>query len=239
MLLEIAHRELHIELVDVLFRDLFQSEEDRFQRGQIGDLFYLPFQPLQLIKRIQVVRAHDVILHVYETFEKLAGSGRVTIALDGTPLTVSTGGVARYTLELARALAGEFPEDQYWLLSDQILPQLASLPANLHMGSPPKTLPERRWWLFGLDREMSRRGIDLFHGTDFSVPYLQRRPSVMTLHDLSPWAQREPGRDWQPDAVRVRRRTPVLLRLGLARMVITPSQAVRREAIGRFGLSPD
>jgi glycosyltransferase involved in cell wall biosynthesis len=235
MLLEIAHRKLHIELVDVLFRDLFQSEEDRFQRGQIGDLFYLPFQPLQLIERIQVVRAHDVILHVYETFEKLAGSGRVTIALDGTPLTVSTGGVARYTLELARALAGEFPEDQYWLLSDQILPRLASLPANLHMGSPPKTLPERRWWLFGLDREMSRRGVDLFHGTDFSVPYLPRRPSVMTVHDLSPWTHA----DLQPDAVRVRRRTPALLRLGLASMVITPTEAVRREAIERFRLRPE
>ncbi len=32
-----------------------------------------------------------------------------------------------------------------------------------------------------------RRRIELFHGTDFSVPYLPLRPSVMTLHDLSPW----------------------------------------------------
>ncbi len=164
----------------------------------------------------------------------------MTIALDGTPLIVSTGGVARYTLELARALAAEFPEDAYWLLSDQPLPPPASFPANLHIGSAPQTFAERKWWLFGLDREMSRRGVDLFHGTDFSVPYLPRLPSVMTVHDLSPWAHREPGReDWQPDAVRVRRRTPVLLRLGLARMVITPSEAVRREAIGRFGLRPD
>jgi glycosyltransferase involved in cell wall biosynthesis len=159
----------------------------------------------------------------------------VTIALDGTPLTVSTGGVARYTLELARALAVEFPEDQYWLLSDQILPQLASLPPNLHIGSSPKTPAERKWWLFGLGREMSRRGVNLFHGTDFSVPYLPRRPSVMTIHDLSPWTHA----DLQPDAERVRRRTPVLLRLGLASMVITPSEAVRREAITRFHLRPD
>ncbi len=159
----------------------------------------------------------------------------MTIAIDGTPLTISTGGVARYTLELARALAAEFPEDQYWLLSDQILPQPVSFPTNLHMGSAPKSFAERKWWLFGLSREMSRRGVDLFHGTDFSVPYLPRRPSVMTLHDLSPWSREH----WQADAVRVRRRTPALLRLGLASMVITPSEAVRREAIDRFRLRPE
>lgn len=148
-------------------------------------------------------------------------------------MTISTGGVARYTLELAHALANEFPNDQYWLLSDQIQPAPVSFPPNLHSGSGPPSLLTRRWWLFGLDREMSRRRADLFHGTDFSVPYFNRRPSVMTLHDLSPWTFGDPG------AQRVRRRTPILLRLGLATMVITPSEAVRREAIARFRLAPD
>jgi alpha-1,3-rhamnosyl/mannosyltransferase len=73
----------------------------------------------------------------------------------------------------------------------------------------------------------------LFHGTDFSVPYVARRPAVMTLHDLSPWMDRA----WQPDA-RVRRRTPRLLRWGLAHRVITPTEAVRVAAIERFGLPP-
>jgi glycosyltransferase involved in cell wall biosynthesis len=163
----------------------------------------------------------------------------LTIALDATPLTVSTGGVARYTLELARALAAEFPQDQYWLLSDQAFSPPFPLPPNLHAGSPPPNLLARRWWLVGLDREMSRLQVDVFHGTDFSVPYLNRRPSVMTLHDLSPWTTQ----DWilkdAPGARRVRYRTPILLRLGLAAMVITPSQAVRREAIHRFRLLPD
>ncbi len=162
----------------------------------------------------------------------------MTIALDATPLTISTGGVPRYTLELARALAAEFPQDQYWLLSDQAFSLPSSLPPNLHTGSPPPDLLGRRWWLAGLDREMSRRQVDLFHGTDFSVPYLNRRPSVMTLHDLSPWVIQE-GTHADPGARRVRRRTPILLRLGLAAMVITPSQAVRREAIDRFRLLPD
>ncbi|HEX5432312.1 MAG TPA: glycosyltransferase family 1 protein [Bryobacteraceae bacterium] len=157
------------------------------------------------------------------------------IALDATPLSLSTGGVARYTLELARALAQEFEHDRFWLLSDQPFPDPVPNLSNLHRGSGPRTLAARKWWLWGLEQEMSRRGVELFHGTDFSVPYLARRPSVMTLHDMSPWLDPQ----WQPEASRVRRRTPLLLRLGLASMVITPSQAVRRAAIERFRLNPD
>ncbi len=82
---------------------------------------------------------------------------------------------------------------------------------------------------------MRRRRVELFHGTDYSVPYVALRPSVMTLHDLSPWL--DPI--WQPGASRVRRRTPRLLRMGLATMVITPTETVRRAAIERFRLSPD
>jgi len=158
----------------------------------------------------------------------------VTIALDATPLTVSTGGVGRYTLELARALASEYPEDQYWLLSDQPF-RVAGGPANLHLGEGPRNPAERKWWAWGLNREMARRGVELFHGTDYSVPYVPLRPSVMTLHDLSPWLDPK----WQPEASRVRRRTPRLLRMGLATMVITPTETLRRGAIERFRLAPD
>ncbi|MBZ5603044.1 MAG: glycosyltransferase family 4 protein [Acidobacteriia bacterium] len=159
----------------------------------------------------------------------------MTIALDATPLTVSTGGVARYTLELARALARRFPNDDHWLLSDQKFDMPPDAPHNLRRGDPPRNRVEKKWWLWGLQQEMMRRRIDLFHGTDFSVPYLPSRPSVMTVHDLSPWLDRR----WQPHAGRIRRRTALLLRTGLATMVITPSEAVRRAAIDRFKLSPD
>ena len=153
-------------------------------------------------------------------------------ALDATPLIVPTGGVTRYTWELARALAAEYGEDQYWLLSDQQFTMPVPISANLHKGDGPRTVAERRWWLWGLNREMMRRGVEVFHGTDFSVPYITRRPSVMTVHDLSPWLLRDASS-------RVRRRVPFLLRARIPTMIITPSDAVRRAAISRFGLDSE
>jgi glycosyltransferase involved in cell wall biosynthesis len=157
------------------------------------------------------------------------------IALDATPLTVPSGGVRRYTEELSRALAENFPADEFWLLSDQRFDLPAPLFANLKVGYGPRNMLGRRWWLWGLQAEISRLGINVFHGTDFSVPYLPVRPSVMTLHDLSPWMDS----GWHIESDRVRKRTPMLLRLGLATMIITPSEAVRRQAIERFRLQGD
>ncbi len=157
------------------------------------------------------------------------------VALDATPLTVLTGGVRRYTAELARALAENFSADDFWLLSDQHFDNPAAEFRNLRCGRGPRNAAERRWWLYGLPRELSRLRIDVFHGTDFAAPYLPLRPSVMTVHDLSPWL--DPC--WHFSANRIRKRTPLLLRLGLATMVITPSEAVRRAAIERFHLRPE
>jgi len=156
----------------------------------------------------------------------------VIAALDATPLTVPTGGVMRYTLELSRALAANYAEDEYWLLSDQRFQMPALSATNLHKGDGPRTAAEKRWWLWGLEREMMRRKVEVFHGTDFSVPYIPRRASVMTLHDLSPWLFSDGSR-------RVRRRVPVLLRARIPTMMITPSEAVRSAAIARFGLDQE
>src|SRR5579863_3584376 len=157
------------------------------------------------------------------------------IALDATPLTVPSGGVRRYTEELSRALAENFPTDEFWLVSDQAFNLPNGRLPNLKSGRCPGNLLQRRWWLWGLQRETSRLHIDIFHGTDFAVPYLPVCASVMTLHDLSPWM--DPA--WHSESNRVRTRTPILLRLGLATVVITPSEAVRKQAIERFRLLPE
>ncbi len=157
------------------------------------------------------------------------------VALDATPLSLSSGGLRRYTEELAGALAREYPEDVFTLLSDQAFTAPAPHLGNLRAGTLPHTRVERKWWLLGASLAMRRVHAQVFHGTNFEVPYLNARPSVLTLHDLSPW--RNPG--WHEDAERVRRRAPWLLRLGIATMCVTPTEAIRREAIEHFGLAPE
>jgi glycosyltransferase involved in cell wall biosynthesis len=144
----------------------------------------------------------------------------VIVALDATPLTVSSGGIRRYTEELSRALRTNFVRDEFHLISDQL---------------QPLSVVDRRWWTIGVQRAMLRLRCDVFHGTDFSVPYLPLRPSVLTLHDLSPWKNSE----WHHAADRVRVRTPYLIRLGVATMIVTGTQAIRSEAIKHFHVSPE
>ena len=157
------------------------------------------------------------------------------VAIEAASLGLSSGGLARYTAELSLALARCFPDDEFFLISDQPFRMPPGSPSNLKRGGGPRNAMERRWWLWGMAREMSRLGADLVHGPDFAVPYIPRRPSVLTLHDLSPWMDAA----WRPAAERVRRRTPVLLELGIATMIVTPGEAVRKQAIERFRLRPE
>ncbi len=161
------------------------------------------------------------------------------IALDATPLTLSSGGLTRYVTELSTALAREYPQDTWILLSDQLFPMPNRAPANLVRGRRPHSSADRRWWLWGVRNAIHSTGAQLFHGTNFEVPYLPGVPSVLTLHDLSPW--RDPA--WHPDvqenAGRVRRRTPWLVRFGRANIILTVSEAMRREIISHFGVKPE
>jgi glycosyltransferase involved in cell wall biosynthesis len=157
------------------------------------------------------------------------------VAIEAASLGLSSGGLARYTGQLSLALARFHPDDEFFLISDQPFSMPPGAPMNLTRGTAPRNAIERRWWLWGMARELNRIGADVVHGPDFAVPYLARRPSVMTLHDLSPWL--DPA--WHDGAGRVMRRTPLLLKMGLATMVITPGEKVRQEVIARFQLSPD
>jgi glycosyltransferase involved in cell wall biosynthesis len=158
------------------------------------------------------------------------------VAIDATPLSVSTGGVRRYTEQLVRALAEQFPQDTYHLISDQPFDAPDRLPPNVAVHpDAASTLIDRRWWAIGLPRAMSRLRCSVFHGTDFSVPYVPVRPSVLTVQDLSPWMHSA----WHHAAGRVRTRTPLLLGLGIATLIITPTEAIRKQAIARFNLHPD
>jgi glycosyltransferase involved in cell wall biosynthesis len=164
----------------------------------------------------------------------------VRVALDATPLTISSGGLPRYVTELSVALAREFPEDFYYLLSDQPFPMPDRAPANLMRGRQAFSAAERRWWLWGVQRAIRETGAQVFHGTNFEVPYLGATPAVLTIHDLSPWREGVWRLQGQPlESARVRRRAPWLVRLRRARRILTVSEAVRQEITSQFGVSPD
>ena len=148
------------------------------------------------------------------------------VALDATPLAAGTGGVPRYVRELRRGLEELDGGDTFLYVTDQAVDGAIG---------PREGWLERKWWLAGLPMTLRRERVDVFHGTEFSVPYLPVCATVLSLHDLSPWMDSA----WHGAGVeRVRRRTPWLLRMGLATMVLTLSEAVRRRAIAKFGLDP-
>ena len=139
------------------------------------------------------------------------------VALDREPLALTSGGLKRYVEELTRALQALYPDDQYLYLPE------------------PRNVLERRWWLYGAERAATAAKIDVFHGTNFAIPFFTRRASVLTLHDLSPW--RDPNWHNSKGAARIRRRAPYLL--PRASHIITPSEAIRHEAITRFRIAPE
>ena len=158
------------------------------------------------------------------------------IAIDATPLTCSTGGIRRYVEELTRALALCSPNDDIFLLTDQqgwLLPEELRQLANVQAPAPEREHLRGKWWSLGLPWALARHRIDVFHGSDFAVPYLPLRPSVLVVHDLSPW-KNPPLR--AEGAGRVRSRAPCLFRI--ATLLVTPSEAVKWELADAFGIPP-
>jgi glycosyltransferase involved in cell wall biosynthesis len=162
------------------------------------------------------------------------------IGLDAIPLTEPLTGVGHYTLELARAVASASPADEFELVYPSRYPQIdlacdgEPLPPNLRAARVEVGLLGARWWLVGLPRHIRRRGFALFHGTNYEVPLRASCPTVLTIHDLS--AYTHPATHLARRARRLRLRLPAMARA--ATHVITPTEAVRREACELLKLDP-
>jgi glycosyltransferase involved in cell wall biosynthesis len=152
------------------------------------------------------------------------------IGLDAIPLTEPRAGVGHYTFELACALARAAPADEFELVYPSSFPTIdllesESLPPNLKAARVSVGLLGRRWWFVGLPRYAGRRGLQLFHGTNYDVPLWGAATTVLTVHDLS--LLLHPETHERRRVRRARRRLPLMARK--AHALIVPTESVRRE----------
>ena len=61
------------------------------------------------------------------------------VAIEAASLGLTSGGLARYTGELSLALARGFPDDEFYLVSDQPFRMPEGGPPNLRRGSMART----------------------------------------------------------------------------------------------------
>ena len=93
----------------------------------------------------------------------------------------------------------------------------------------------RKWWLVGLPALLRISPFDLFHGTNYCIPMFAPCPTVVTIHDLSLYAQASTHE--QKNVQRGKRRIPIMARR--ADMIIVPSEATKRETMQYLGISPE
>jgi glycosyltransferase involved in cell wall biosynthesis len=162
------------------------------------------------------------------------------VGLDGSPLSDLLTGIGHYTFELGRALALNYPSDQFELISPKpFSPQIVAqserdrLP-NLEFINPKSSNVRGRWWSLDLPRYLKRAGLDLFHGTNYEIPLWRRRHTVVTVHDLS--SLLHPQLHRKPLARRMRLRLPLAVKM--ARAVITPTEAVKQELCSYLNVKP-
>lgn len=161
------------------------------------------------------------------------------IALDGIPLTLPKTGIGHYTFELACAVARALPQQQVEVVAPSNLSRITlnetdHAPANLLFKSINVGLLSRHWWSVGLPGYVRRRGIELFHGTNYEVPLWHRCATVITIHDLS--LLMLPDKQQRRRVARARIRLPIMARKADA--VIVPSEAVKSVAREHLQLPP-
>jgi glycosyltransferase involved in cell wall biosynthesis len=159
------------------------------------------------------------------------------IALDAIPLAGPKTGIGHYTEALAEWLARLNKNHQYELLSpfDFAFDARNGKPENLSKRFFPVRSVFRKWWLVGLPAMLQISPMDLFHGTNYCIPVFAPCPTVVTIHDMSLYAQ--PNTHESKNVVRGKRRIPIMARR--ASMIIAPSEWTKQEIVKYLGTRPE
>jgi glycosyltransferase involved in cell wall biosynthesis len=106
------------------------------------------------------------------------------VAIDARLAHYTAGGIAHYTLNIAREVARLAPDDRFTLLRS--VKQRNGLPRASNLRSSPLlTPPHHRLEQLVLPLEVARLRPDLLHSPDFIPPFVRTCPAVITVHDLA------------------------------------------------------
>lgn len=164
--------------------------------------------------------------------------GRLPVVLDVSPGVHGRGGIGRYALELATALANAGQGAEYTLFYNRA--GEAAVPAALcrlprlttHLGDRPWRLRVLLGHLLGRPDDSLFPGQGLFHATDHLLPRLGAMRSAFTLHDLA--------FRFHPETHATLNRWFLALMmprfLRAADGVIAVSESTRRDAVRLYGL---
>jgi glycosyltransferase involved in cell wall biosynthesis len=140
-------------------------------------------------------------------------------------------GVERYALSLLGALAQLRPPsvELVMFVRPDVTPAIEALPFERRIAPRlPRAVTDQLW----LPAEARRAGIDLLHSLAFPTPVLWRGPTVITVHDATPWLY--------PRTVSAGMRwyyTPLFPQaLARAAAVLTVSEAARRDLSSSVGV---
>jgi len=161
------------------------------------------------------------------------------VGLDATPLLGTRTGVGRYVEHLVRALVGtdglELVATAFTLRGAGGLPAEVPDGVEVRHRPAPARLLQAAWGRLDLPPvEWLTGRLDVFHGTNFTLPPVRSAAGVLTVHDLSYLRFPE-----TVAAASLRYRTLVPRGLRRAAVVCTPSQAVADEVQAEYGLSRD
>lgn len=100
-------------------------------------------------------------------------------------------GLGNYSRATIKALAGSFPENEYYLYTPKAgqkqQPDFLFDGSNTHIKTPAKKVLKSLWRSKGIVADLKRDGIRLYHGLSQELPFNIKKSSiktVVTIHDL-------------------------------------------------------
>lgn len=159
------------------------------------------------------------------------------IGIDARFYSSSFTGIGRYVYELIENLLKLDQRNQYVLFFNNPEFEKFTLPrkgvTKILADSPHYSFKEQ--WHFW--RLLQKENLDLMHFTHFNAPILYRRPSIVTIHDLT--LNLHPGKKMASSLHRIAYTLTIRSIIKRSKRVIAPSEHTRQDIVKHFNIEPD